>query len=172
MTRTRVLPVSVVELLDSLAERGYHFEIRGERLRVDPIPDTATVAVLRAEKAVLQSFIAEHGGRWPVLLASAHRYKLWRGSIEDRELSVCIACGIPPLLHGPGALDEAEIVDDYEQVPLVSARLVVPHAACAIVAAEIAARLADLSAGGRLCRRCQKIGRVDQRGVCTFCGQE
>jgi hypothetical protein len=48
--------------------------------------------------------------------APAHRYVLWRGALELRDLSVCIACGRPPELHGPNALDNIDIIDDPDTV--------------------------------------------------------
>jgi hypothetical protein len=158
--------LSVAELLDSLADQGFRFEIRGERIHVEPIPDDATVAELRMQRPALLSVIVEHGGRWLIPLASAHRYVLWRGALHNRHLSVCVACGTPPLLHGPGALDDPLIIDDPDEAPLLRVQPVA--AARSIVVAELAADI-GLSRCGRLCSRCAKIGRVDARGVCTFC---
>jgi len=68
---------------------------------------------------------------------------------------------VPPLLHGLGALDDPLIVDDVDAVPLIQAR--------AVVAVTVARNIAELSASGRLCKRCNRIGRVDLDGVCVFC---
>ena len=152
---------SAVELLEALAGRGYRFAVCGDRLHVKPTPDASTVAELRANKPALLSVIGEHGGLWPIPLASVHPYVLWRGALADRDLSVCIACGVPPPLHGRGALDDPLVVDDVAAVPLMQAR--------AVVAVTVARNIAELSPGRRLCKRCHRIGRVDLDGVCTFC---
>lgn len=121
--------MSAVELLRTLTDRGFRFEVRGPSLHVEPVPDAASVDELRSQKAALVTFIAEHGGRWPLPIASAHRYVLWRG-VVDRERSVCLSCGIPPIMHGLGALDDPLIIDDPDDAVLIEA--------CAIVAAVAA----------------------------------
>ena len=159
----------VVDRLNELADRGFTFKVCGERLHVDPIPDAATIDELRAAKVVLRSYIAEHGGRWPIPLASAHRYVAWRGAFDFTadNYGVCIACGCPWEMHGRPAIETWNLVDDPDSVELLRVRPI--FEARAIVAAEVASHLGDLSAGGRLCVRCTRIARTFPDGVCTFC---
>lgn len=121
--------MSAVELLRTLTDRGFRFEVRGPRLHVEPVPDPASVDELRAQKPALLTFIAEHGGVWPIPAASAHRYVLWRGAVDPTR-SVCLSCGIPPQLHGDVALVDPVFVDDPNDAILITA--------CAIVAAVAA----------------------------------
>jgi hypothetical protein len=162
--------LSVADLLDSLAHRGFRFEIRGERIHVEPLPDAATCDELRAGKLALLSYIAEHGGRWPIPLASKHAYVvLGSRDFSDGYYGVCIACGIPWARHGQPAFAAWRLVDDPDSVELVTAQPAPPlHRAEAIVVAELAEDI-GLSRGGRLCSRCRKVGRVDREGICTFC---
>jgi hypothetical protein len=161
--------LSPAELLDALACRGFTFEVRGERLHVDPTPDARTLDELRAAKVVLLSYIAEHGGRWPIPPASAHRYVVRRGLLDFTadNYGVCIACGCPWEMHGRPAFETWNVVDDPDSVELIRAQPIVE--ARAIVAAEVASHLGGLSASGRLCVRCARIARVFPDGVCTFC---
>lgn len=121
--------MSAADLLDSFTDRGFRFEVRGPRLHVEPVPDPASVDELRAQKAGLLAFIAEHGGRWPLPPASTHRYVLWRGALDPTR-SVCLSCGIPPTLHGDKALDDPVVVYEPDDAVLITA--------CAIVAAVAA----------------------------------
>jgi hypothetical protein len=155
--------MSIVETLCSLAHRGYSFEVRGERLHVDPVPDAVTIAQLRAQKPELLSYIAEHGGRWPQPdLADVHAYVVSHTLDRHGEnYGVCISCGVPWELHGQPSFETWRVVADVESVPLISA--------ASIVAATVADQIGKLSAGGQLCPRCQRIARVHDGGVCTFC---
>jgi len=62
------------------------------------------------------------------LPATAHRYVVWRGAV-DHTRSVCLSCGIPPTLHGTDALNDALILDDANDAPLIEARAIVAAAA-------------------------------------------
>jgi len=88
---------------------------------------------------------------------------------EIEQLGVCISCGAPWPIHRSPARDEWLLVDDPDDAPPRRAAHLapIPDALRAIVAVSCAEY--GLSAGGRLCSRCHKIGRVDADGVCTFC---
>jgi len=129
--------LSPAKTLEKLVAQGFRFEARGDVLHVTPRPDDATAVIVRSEKPAILSFVAEHGGRWPLPLATEHRYVLWSG-VLDRSRSSCIACGKPPNMHGDAALDRALIVDDPKAVVLWNARAVVASATAESIATDLA----------------------------------
>ncbi len=55
-------------------------------------------------------------------LAGDHQYVLFALTTpENRKRSVCLACGIPPALHGANALADARQTFDYENVKAIKA---------------------------------------------------
>ncbi len=173
----------MAELLRSLSDDGFRFEVRGERLHVAPRPDDAIVAQLSAQKPALLSYLAEHGGHWPPPrprpFASAHRYVLWREA-RNPARSVCIACGIPPELHGEDALAAALVVDDVDAVVLVAATSAPTEPTRPLEPAPIAHGLArqwgphsgdaGWTPDGKMCRRCYRIASVRRSDfTCALC---
>jgi len=96
----------------------------GEYIVIRPAPSAELVSRIAANKLDLIAYLREH------LPASTHRYVLRSGAC-DRGRSVCLSCGIPPMLHGAGALEDPLVVDDPDDAVLIEA--------CAIVAAVAAA---------------------------------
>ncbi len=115
------------EIARWVADRGYRFEISGDRLSVIPEPEPKVVARLRAVKGELFAFVSEHGGTWPPI-ASTHRYVVWSGA-RDRAASVCLSCGCPPAFHGLDALRDPLVLEDPNDAPLIEAVAIVAGAA-------------------------------------------
>lgn len=111
------------EIARWMAERGFRFEVCGDRLSVIPEPEPKVVARLREVKSELRAFIAEHGGTWPPL-AGSHRYVVWSGAL-CRESTVCLSCGCPPAFHGMNPLTDPVVLDDPSEAPLIDAAAIV-----------------------------------------------
>jgi hypothetical protein len=152
--------VSAAELVERLTVSGYMLRIEGDALIVRPKPSPEVSAEIRDAKPAMVALIRKG------LPASAHRYVLWRGATEPT-LSVCIACGVPPCLHGDGALDGAVVVDDPNGVALVDA--------AAIVVVEVARQVARAegdgwTAGGMKCKQCHRLDVVRRHdSICADC---
>jgi hypothetical protein len=116
------------------------------------------------------SYAAEHGGRWPIAptsseVARVHPYVV--SHLLNRfgdNYGVCIACGTPWEMHGRPPVETWRIVEDIESVPLIRA--------ASIISATVTEQIGILSAGDQLCPRCQRIARVHDGCICTFCADD
>jgi hypothetical protein len=147
--------MSIYATLCLLAERGFSFAVRGERLHVEPVPDAVTIVELRAQKAQLLTYIAEQGGRWPIPReAWEHTYVAVNPIDRDADPNggLCIACSTPWERHGWPPVEEWDLVDDPDSVQRIRACFtLIPPAV------------------KRLCTGCGRIARLHYDGICVFC---
>jgi len=119
--------VNAAELLREIERGGHTVLLDDDTLVVRPAMPAALRECVRARKPEFVAYLREHAGKLPTA-SVAHRYVLWSGTV-DRSRSVCIACGRPPGLHGAAALEGARLVDDLNEVALITAREIVAAAA-------------------------------------------
>jgi len=112
------------KILRYLANRQFQVGLdkSGLNLVIRPAPDEALLARVRARKGDLLALLHEH------VPANRHRYVVWSGT-DDRSMSVCLSCGIPPVLHGDACLDDPLLVKDPNDAVLLNASCVVASAA-------------------------------------------
>ncbi len=123
--------MTTAEIVHYLATRGYQtgLDAMGLKVIIRPAPDDALLIRLRAHKDDLLALLREHRP------ANRHRYIIWAGT-DDRSRSVCLSCGIPPVLHGDGCLDDPLVVEDPNDAVLLNAHCVVAGAAAELVSSE------------------------------------
>jgi hypothetical protein len=112
-------------IVNYLSGRGFHLSVDRSDLLVSPkIADVALRDRVIARKPDILAFLREHGGEWPPQPASAHRFVLWSGA-KAPQLAACVACGVPVEMHGDDPLADALIVDEVNEVALVTAVAIV-----------------------------------------------
>jgi len=123
--------VTAAEIVHYLAARGYQtgLDAMGLKVIIRPAPDDALLIRLRAHKDDLLALLREHRP------ANRHRYVVW-GATDDRLRSVCLSCGIPPVLHGDACLDDPLVVEDPNDAVLLNALCVVASAAAELLSSD------------------------------------
>ncbi len=123
--------MTTAEIVQFLAARGYQtgLDAMGLKVVIRPAPDQALLVRVRAHKDDLLALLREHQP------ANRHRYVLWAGT-DDRTRSVCLSCGIPPVLHGEGCLDDPLVVENPDDAVLLNAFCVVASAAAETLSSE------------------------------------
>lgn len=116
--------MTAAEILRYLANRQFQVGLdkSGLNLVIRPAPDEALLARVRARKGDLLALLHEH------VPANRHRYVVWSGT-DVRSMSVCLSCGIPPVLHGADPLDDPLVLENPNDAPLLNALCVVASAA-------------------------------------------
>ncbi len=127
--------MTAAEIVSELVARHHELRVEGRKLIVAPRSPDELRPYIVASKGDIVAFVAERGGVWPAPPASAHRYIVWRGTL-DLVHSVCLSCGVPPVFHGEDALEDPLVVDHPDDAVLLQASCVAATAAAIALAAR------------------------------------